>query len=63
MLTLQSLAGVCYLGVNLDPAAITDPELFARCLAAGFRETLRLGGNPPRLHRPVVGRGLPEQAG
>lgn len=63
MLTLQSLAGVCYLGVNLDPAAITDPELFARCLAAGFRETLRLGGNPPRLRQPVVGRGLPEQAG
>jgi WS/DGAT/MGAT family acyltransferase len=63
MVTMQSLAGVCYIGVNLDPAAITDPELFAHCLEEGFRETLRLGNKSPRVSRPVVGRGLQEQAG
>jgi diacylglycerol O-acyltransferase / wax synthase len=56
MLTLQSIAGTCYIGVNLDPAAFTQPETFAKCLAAGFEEVLALGGGPARLARPVLGR-------
>jgi len=58
MFTMQSIAGTCYIGVNLDPAAITDPGLFGRCLQQGFVETLKLGVERPRVSRPVVSRGL-----
>lgn len=35
--------GTCCIGVNLDLAAVTNPELFAECLRAGFDEVLALG--------------------
>ncbi len=54
MLTLQSLAGTCHIGVNLDTAAFTDPRLFARCLARGFEEVLALSGEPVKVSAPLV---------
>jgi hypothetical protein len=42
MITLVSHLDLCCIGVNVDPAAITEPERFARCLAAGFDEVLSL---------------------
>lgn len=63
MLSMQSLAGSCFVGVNLDPAAFTDPGLFGRCLRQGFMETLALGVPRPRVSVPVAGRGLAEGAG
>lgn len=42
MVAMVSHNGRCCIGVNLDPAAITDPELFARCLKQGFDEVLEL---------------------
>lgn len=54
MLTLQSLAGTCHVGVNLDAAAFTDPALFARCLARGFEEVLALPGVPVEVAKPLV---------
>ncbi|HEX4110853.1 MAG TPA: wax ester/triacylglycerol synthase domain-containing protein [Solirubrobacteraceae bacterium] len=32
----------CCVGMNLDPAAVTDVELFGRCLEEGFSEVLAL---------------------
>lgn len=58
MFTMQSLAGTCFIGANVDPAAFTDVALLGRCLQQGFTETLGLGGGSPRVGRPVVGRGL-----
>jgi len=45
MAALVSHDGTCCIGVNLDPAAITDPDTFVDCLRAGFDEVLAL--RPP----------------
>jgi diacylglycerol O-acyltransferase len=42
MIVLFSHGDLCCVAVNLDPAAITDPECFGRCLAEGFDEVLDL---------------------
>jgi WS/DGAT/MGAT family acyltransferase len=42
MIVLVSHVGVCYLGVNVDPDAVRDPELFDACLHEGFAEVLAL---------------------
>ena len=41
-ITLMSYRNRCYLGVNIDTTAIPDPDIFMRCLKAGFAEVLRL---------------------
>jgi hypothetical protein len=43
MATLVSHDGTCCIGVNCDPAAVTDPELFFECLQVGLDEVLALG--------------------
>jgi len=63
MITLNSYAGRCYVGVNLDPAAITDPDRFGTCLQHGVDEVLalrergrRAGARPSRpsgVRRPA----------
>ena len=45
MIALVSHNGTCCIGANLDAAAFTDPELFARCLVEGFAEVLDLGAD------------------
>jgi WS/DGAT/MGAT family acyltransferase len=42
MITLVSHRDRCCIGINLDPAAITDIERFGRCTAEGFTEVLAL---------------------
>jgi hypothetical protein len=42
MITLVSHRDQCCVGANLDPAAITEPDRFGKCLADGFREVLTL---------------------
>ncbi|UTI65400.1 WS/DGAT domain-containing protein [Paraconexibacter antarcticus] len=42
MIVLFSHADLCCVAVNLDPAAITEPERFGRCLVEGFGEVLDL---------------------
>ena len=39
-LTMFSTAGSLDLGVNIDPAAVTEPELLASCLAAAYADLL-----------------------
>ena len=41
-ITLFSYDGTVHLGVNSDRAAVTDHELFARCLRAAIDDTLAL---------------------
>lgn len=43
MITMVSHDGTCCVGANVDPAAITDVDLFAECLRAGFAEILAIG--------------------
>jgi WS/DGAT/MGAT family acyltransferase len=42
-ITLLSYLDQIHLGVNLDPAAVPDPEVFQACLQEGFDELLKLG--------------------
>ncbi len=51
MITMLTHGDTCCVGANLDPAAITDRDLFGQCLVDGFAEVLALGGDaePPVL--------------
>ena len=42
MITLLSHGDTCCIGVNLDPAAVREPERFGRCLVEGLDEVLAL---------------------
>jgi diacylglycerol O-acyltransferase / wax synthase len=41
-LQASNVGSTCCVGVNVDPAAVTDPERFGRCLETGFAEVLAL---------------------
>ncbi len=47
MVTMVSLAGRCFVGVNYDTAAVTEPELLADCLQRGFDEVIAVGAAAP----------------
>ena len=51
MITVHSYLRTCYVGINLDPAAITEPERFRACLQDGVDEVLALGRSPQRTRR------------
>jgi len=42
MITVHSYVGTCFVGINLDPDAITEPEQFLSCLQSGIDEVLSL---------------------
>ena len=42
MATLLSYAGTCCIGLNTDPAAVTDPAVFMACLEEGVEEVVGL---------------------
>jgi diacylglycerol O-acyltransferase / wax synthase len=42
MVTLLSYAGTCCIGVNMDAAAVTEPDLLMTCLREGLDEVLAL---------------------
>jgi diacylglycerol O-acyltransferase / wax synthase len=46
MVVLVTMAGTCYVGAHYDTASVTDDELFATCLRAGFDEVLALKPTP-----------------
>ena len=48
MVVLVSRSGYCTITARYDRASITDENLFAQCLLAGFDEVLALGGDPRR---------------
>lgn len=47
MVTLLTHGDTCCVGANVDPAAITEPDRFGRCLAEGFAEVLALVPDAP----------------
>ena len=49
MITVHSYLRTCFVGINLDPDAITEPERFLACLQSGVDEvlSLRQAGRPP----------------
>ncbi len=51
MITLVTHGDMCCVAANVDPAAITEPQRFARCLEEGFAEVLALhpGAARPQL--------------
>ena len=51
MIALVSHRDQCCIGVNIDPAAITEPQRFDRCLVEGFSEVLALH---PGAGRPLL---------
>jgi WS/DGAT/MGAT family acyltransferase len=62
MVGLVSHEGVCCIGINLDPASVTDVDLFERCLHEGFDEVLSLGPNRRRRDRGSTVQTEPEGA-
>jgi diacylglycerol O-acyltransferase / wax synthase len=42
-ITLVSYTGLCYIGINIDTAAVPDPPLLLACLREGFAEITALG--------------------
>jgi hypothetical protein len=51
MITLITHGETCCVAANVDPAAITEPQRFARCLEQGFAEVLALY---PGAGRPLL---------
>ncbi len=45
MVVLISRSGYCTITTRYDRAAVNDPDLWARCLLAGFEEVVALGGH------------------
>lgn len=39
---LMSYDGTAFIGINVDPAAVPDPELFTECLRRAFEEVIEL---------------------
>ena len=52
MVTLISHGDRCCIAANVDPAAVTEPERFARCVQEGFDEVLDIAGS----HEPTIWR-------
>jgi diacylglycerol O-acyltransferase len=50
-LTLLSYCDSCSIGVTMDTAAVSDPDLMMKCLSAGFEEVLGLAGRPEGAER------------
>jgi diacylglycerol O-acyltransferase len=55
MVVLFSQAGTCFVGVHLDTAAVSDPQLLVRCLGEGFDEVVAAGNVPKRTRRRSTG--------
>jgi diacylglycerol O-acyltransferase / wax synthase len=53
MVTMLSMNGRCYVGINYDTASITEHDLFTECLRAGFDEVVAAGRteDPPVVPR------------
>jgi len=52
-ITLLSYAGTCHIGVNIDTAAVPDPDVLLACLEGGLAEVAALGTAGPLPARTV----------
>ena len=48
-ITLMSYCDTCHVGVNTDEGAVTDPDVFLRCLTEGFDEVMAVAKGPSAL--------------
>ena len=53
-LTLLSYDGACHIGLTIDEAAVTDPDMYVECLRGGFAEVLALGKPEKPIRRPIA---------
>jgi diacylglycerol O-acyltransferase len=60
MATLLSYAGTCEVGLNIDPAAVTEPELFVDCVEQGVAEVLATAVQPKARPADQSARASPE---
>ena len=44
-ITLMTYNGELFMGVHIDPVAVSDPPLLRQCLADGFDELLLAGSS------------------
>jgi diacylglycerol O-acyltransferase len=51
--TLMSYDGACCVGVNIDIAAVPDPDVLIECVREGFEEVLALAGAHDRVRLPL----------
>jgi WS/DGAT/MGAT family acyltransferase len=51
--TLLSHDGTCFVGINIDAAAVGDPEVLVECVREGFEEVLTLAGRHVRVRLPL----------
>lgn len=50
--TAFSYDGEMYIGINMDPAAVTQPKLLVECLRSGFEEVVAVAGPTNRSSDP-----------
>ncbi|WP_084495531.1 wax ester/triacylglycerol synthase domain-containing protein [Nocardia shimofusensis] len=53
--TLVSHIGTCYIGLDIDTAAVTDPAEFLDCIDSGLRAVRATGARPPETAPPPTG--------
>ena len=59
--TLLSHDGTCCVGINIDTAAVPDPDVLVECMREGFEEVLALAGRHGRVRLPMHdGTSMPE---
>ena len=51
--TLLSHDGTCCVGINIDTAAVPDPDVLVECMREGFEELLALAGRHDRVRLPM----------
>ena len=63
MIAMLSLMGQCHIGVHLDTAAVSDPELFGRCLRDGFAHVINSVSNDAEPDAKSVRKSRPTSKG
>jgi diacylglycerol O-acyltransferase / wax synthase len=54
--TLLSHDGTCCVGINIDTAAVPDPDVLVECMREGFEEILVMAGRHDRVRLPLDDR-------
>jgi len=57
--TLVSYAGSCHIGINIDTAAVPDPDILVSCLQESLAEITALGAPGPVPAKPAGGSAGP----
>ena len=61
--TLLSYAGTCHIGINIDTAAVPDPDVLLACLQESLTEVTALGAPEPAAARPAAASDPTDRAG